>query len=232
MDGKGFDELARRLATGRSRRSVLRGFVGGGAALVAARTGATLAAPAGKFTICHWSADLGYYELISVSGNALAAHEAHGDIIYPDFTDPATCGDCNTQCGEGEICGEFGCETVETGCADVQLAGYPSNSLAYGVCVDDYLNIYVNADLITTATGCMAPISLGPLQPGDEIYLELGDYFPPCTLEPIQLICGDTGAVLQELNPAGHCSGSVCDNGTGDWGGYDICYSESFTVNF
>jgi hypothetical protein len=43
MDGRGFDDLVRRLATGRSRRSVLRGMIGGGAALVAARAGTTLA---------------------------------------------------------------------------------------------------------------------------------------------------------------------------------------------
>ena len=112
----------------------------------------------------------------------------------------------------------------------MQLAGYPGNSLAYGVCVDDYLHIYVNDGYVTTATGCMAPISLGPLQTGDEIYLELGDYFPPCTLEPIQLICGGTNTVLQELNPAGHCSGPVCQNGTDDWPGYGICYNPTFTV--
>ena len=88
MDGNGFDELTRRLATGRSRRSVLRGLVGGGAALVAAKTGVTLAAPEDKVTICHWSEDLGYYELISVSPNAVAAHDAHQhglDNVGPNF---------------------------------------------------------------------------------------------------------------------------------------------------
>ena len=70
----------------------------------------------------------------------------------------------------------------------------------------------------------------GPAQTGDEIYLELGDYFPPCTLEPIQLICGGTNTVLQELNPAGHCSGPVCQNGTDEWPGYGICYNPTFTV--
>jgi hypothetical protein len=258
MDGNGFDELTRRLATGQTRRSVLRGLVGGGAALVAARAGgAVIAAPQDKITICHWSEDLGYYELISVSENAVPAHTAHPrglDIIGPDFASIETCGDCNvacydvdlctpaaciegscnaySNCGEGEICGAEGCEAIVPSCADVQLAGYPGNSLAYGVCVDDYLDIYVNGGYVTTATGCMAPISLGPLQTGDEIYLELGDYFPPCTLEPIQLLCGDTGAVLQQLNAVGHCSGRVCGNGTDDWGGNGICYSEAFTVNF
>jgi hypothetical protein len=55
---------------------------------------------------------------------------------------------------------------------------------------------------------------------------------PPCTVEPFRLICGDTGAALQDLNPVGHCSGVVCGNGSDGWGGSAICYSESFTVNF
>jgi hypothetical protein len=303
MDGNGFDELTRRLATGRSRRSVLRGLIGGGAALVAARAGTSMTEAAGKVTICHWSPDLGAYQQISVSPSAVPVHQAHQngkDIISPDFTSAQTCGDCNTacasadacttaacvggacsatsactgyqtcggggvagQCGclptftvdncdgvtcgevpdgcgstvicgcaSGYVCGESGCEAIETSCSDVQLAGYPNNTEPYGVCVDDYLNIFVNGDYVTTAMGCAAPVSLGPLQTGDEISLELGDYYPPCTLEPIQLICGDTGAVLQELNPAGHCSGAICGNGSDDWGGYDICYSETFTVNF
>ncbi len=87
MDGLEFDAIVRRLATGQSRRSVLRGFLGG-VGLVAAKAGHTLAAPAPKVTICHWSEELGYYELISVSENAVPAHEAHQhgmDIINPDF---------------------------------------------------------------------------------------------------------------------------------------------------
>jgi hypothetical protein len=93
MDGKGFDDLTRRLVTQRSRRSVLRGLVGGSAALVAAKAGASLAAPEDKVTICHWSEDLGTFEPISVSGNAVDAHLAHGDQI----------------CGEGQVCTADGC---------------------------------------------------------------------------------------------------------------------------
>ena len=118
MDGNGFDELTRRLATGRTRRSVLRGLVGGGAALVAARTGASLAAPEDKTTICHWSEDLGYYEQISISLNGLHGHEGHGqDLLYPDFESNETCGNCNTACGEDEICGEAGCEPAPPVCS-------------------------------------------------------------------------------------------------------------------
>jgi hypothetical protein len=113
--------------------------VGGGAALVAARAGSSLAAPAPKVAICHWSEDLGYYELISVSANAVPAHRAHQhgmDIVPADLTSTNTCGDCNTvcepvdactpaacnggvcnstsNCGDGQVCGANGCETVSS----------------------------------------------------------------------------------------------------------------------
>jgi hypothetical protein len=103
MDGHGFDDLVRQLAPGRSRRSVLRGAIGGGVALAATKVSAGLAAPAEKVLICHWSEDLGYYKLISVSGNAVEAHRAqqHGmNIIGPDFTSDATCG-ANSSCVAG-----------------------------------------------------------------------------------------------------------------------------------
>ena len=37
-------------------------------------------------------------------------------------------------------------------------------------------------------------------------------------------------AALQELNPAGPCSGPVCKNGTDAWPGHSICYNPTFTV--
>jgi hypothetical protein len=227
MDGKGFDELTRRLATQRSRRSVLRGLAGGGAALVAARTGATLAAPEEKFSICHWSADLGYYELISVSGNALPAHEAHGDIIYPDFTDQATCGDCNTACGEDEICGEFGCETVFTGCFEAVLTGLDGGN---GVCVDDGLLVRVNGTQVfyQPTIFCQPEVPVGPLANGDTLSLEIHDFNPPCSIEPYQLVCKDTGAV-QVLDADGFCAGGICGGG---WTGFGICHNPSYTVAF
>ncbi len=43
MDGNNFDDLARKLATGTSRRNVLRGLIGGGAALVGMKASGTLA---------------------------------------------------------------------------------------------------------------------------------------------------------------------------------------------
>lgn len=95
MEERGFDALTRRLANGVSRRSILRGFIGGGAALTAARmTGPVSAAPAPKVTICHFSEDTGTFAPITISGNAVDAHLTnHGDRyqeVLASFTMSAT----------------------------------------------------------------------------------------------------------------------------------------------
>ncbi len=76
MDGNGFDDLTRRLATGRSRRSVLKGLIGGGAAVLATGAGSTLAKPSPdkKVTVCHYDASTGQYYEISIAKKALDKH--------------------------------------------------------------------------------------------------------------------------------------------------------------
>jgi Hint-domain len=105
MDGRGFDDLVRRLAARQSRRSVLRGVIGGGAALLASRSRRVLAAPAGKVDICHLDEE-GVYHLIPVNGNAVDAHLAHGDQL-PDACGP-NCACCildlQTGCLGNEEC--------------------------------------------------------------------------------------------------------------------------------
>lgn len=113
MDGKGFDAMARQLAAGRSRRSVLRGLIGGSAALVAGKAGSTLAAKEPKVTICHLGGD-GLFRPISVSSNALSAHLAHGDGQLGTDDHCSACGD---SCGEGTSCLEYVCvPDGPTGC--------------------------------------------------------------------------------------------------------------------
>ena len=53
MDGNNFDDLTRKLATGASRRSVLRGLLGGAAALGGLKATDALAAKMDQITICH-----------------------------------------------------------------------------------------------------------------------------------------------------------------------------------
>ena len=106
MDGKGFDDLTRKVAQGMSRRTMLRGLIGGGAAVVAARTGATLAAPAAKQDICHVEGN-GSFHLINVSVNALPAHEAHGDGYLGTNAHCSACGDA---CSEIDACTPARCD--------------------------------------------------------------------------------------------------------------------------
>jgi hypothetical protein len=213
LDKNGFDDLTRKVAQGVSRRTLLRGLIGGGAAaVVGVKATSTLAQNAGKVDICHALGN-GGYNLISVNMNALEAHLAHGDIAP-------------TECENGLSCGP--CSTI---CANAALVGYENNSLPFGICVDDRLTIYVNGAFLTEVVGCGPQVELGELQVGDEIRLTVGDDFPPCSLEPLQLVCLDT-AESQELVPEGFCRGVQCENGTDDWTGFGVCYDQTFNVTF
>jgi hypothetical protein len=150
MDGIKFDDLARRLARGHSRRAVLRGLVGGGAALVAARAGTMLADPADKVTVCHWDAALDAYVQLEVPPQAAAAHANHSeDLIDPDFTSDANCGDCNTVCvspetcgggGQPGVCGGVGGCTIDADCDDSDLCTTDSCDPLTGQCVHTPIN--------------------------------------------------------------------------------------------
>jgi hypothetical protein len=97
MDGRGFDDFVRRLATQRSRRSVLRGLVGGSVAVVATKTGSALAAD--KVTICHFPPENpANVQVISVGSAALPEHQAHGDFELIDCCVDSECSGLTDQC--------------------------------------------------------------------------------------------------------------------------------------
>jgi hypothetical protein len=113
MDGRGFDKLTRDLATGRTRRSVLRGLIGGGAAVLAAKAGTALADPEDNVLICHFTAsETNPYELISVAPEAAEARIAHGDLHAKCKSEefckcPIKCPELcerDNQCCDGFIC--------------------------------------------------------------------------------------------------------------------------------
>lgn len=79
MDTQKFDAIAKSLAAGKSRRSVIGGLFGGAFAM--AGLSRVAAAPMEKVDICHYDEETSSYHVINVSGNALNAHMAHGD--YP-----------------------------------------------------------------------------------------------------------------------------------------------------
>lgn len=78
MDSQRFDDLTRSLSSESTRRTLLRGLLGGAAALVGLHATAS-AAPRGKVDVCHYDADSGTYHRINVNENALQAHLNHGD---------------------------------------------------------------------------------------------------------------------------------------------------------
>lgn len=143
MDNQKFDGITKALATGTSRRSVVRGIFGG--ALAAAGLSRVNAAPMEKVVICHYDADTGLYHSISVSGNAYDAHVAHGDLLscgagYELNGETCTCEPIyfcevlNGPCGEGGRC----VEDVDTGllvCANDP--GYCEACSTASDCVDN-----------------------------------------------------------------------------------------------
>ena len=108
MDGNRFDDLARTLATGASRRSVLRGLTGSIVAVLAAARGVVPAGAAGgKTTVCHRTTSISNpWEQISVGAADLAIHRTHaGDAIAPNFAiDPNHCGRCGRVCPLDQVC--------------------------------------------------------------------------------------------------------------------------------
>jgi hypothetical protein len=110
LDDRGFDALTRTLATGRSRRSILRGLIGGSAALVAAKTGSALAAPAPKVDVCHWHEETGTYSVINISTNGWTnGHSGHEH----DYLRTDCCID--SDCPESDACTTHTCDTGTCG---------------------------------------------------------------------------------------------------------------------
>jgi hypothetical protein len=99
MDGTRFDHLTRSLATGATRRSLLRSLGAGTIAGTLSLFGAGQAvAKGGKVGICHLGFD-GTFKYIKVSASAIPDHTAHGDAIDPDFaTNLDHCGGCGQAC--------------------------------------------------------------------------------------------------------------------------------------
>lgn len=205
MDGTKFDALTKGLATGRTRRSVLRGLIGGGAAVVAVRAGTTLAGPADMVTICHFTGDPDNpYIIIEVSEKALPSHTEHGDFVYRgECCLDSECDDgnaCNTDTCNAGVCSNVlsvDCSSLNDSCNVGVCDGstglcYPSPSNEGGAC---------NADdsVCTDGDSC----SSGDCSPGPA----LDCFADACNTAACDPILGCSSSPTNE--------GGSCDDGTG-----------------
>ena len=158
MEGSRFDALTKGLARGTSRRKMLRGLIGGGAAVVAAKTGTTLAAkeegdnlpfPAGQSGEC--SAHRPWER-----GRSHVAN--HGDFVFNNCCVDNECpGD---QCNEG-VCNEGKCGLTpanEDGGCDDGEACTENDVCTGGVCAGR--NVPVDCGSASGVDGARVPPSV------------------------------------------------------------------------
>jgi hypothetical protein len=173
MDGPRFDQLARILGQGISRRQTIRGVGAGLAGVVAGGTllgrGAQ-AAPGGKVTICHFThSQTNPFEIITVSvASFQGQHQQHGDFAYGDCCVDSQCaipagvqcaaafcnrGTCDLRPTPGAPCDDgIACTVADTcGAAVDQCAGTPNDALCDdGIdCTDDVCNVFAGGCVST-----------------------------------------------------------------------------------
>lgn len=127
MEPTRFDELTRRLAAGASRRTVLRGLVGG----LAGSLGVTrvTTANADKVTICHHtSSPANPWVQQSIAAAAVPDRLAAGDTVLGTS---GSCRFCGDTCMASEVC------DPDTGCHEGVCTSYAFAGDA-GHCIDYY----------------------------------------------------------------------------------------------
>ena len=208
MDGHEFDAWTRRFATATSRRAVLRGLIGGGAAALASRSSTTLGA---KADICHRTGN-GSFELINVNTAALPDHEAHGDGYLG--TD-AHCSACGNACVAGQSCCAGSCVDL---LSDPGNCGGCGTVCESGSCLDGGCGC---ADGLTDCAGACVDTTSDPNHCGAcGAFCATGECFDS------QCYCGEVpcggcelgvcdGACVDTTSDPNHCGGCriVCESG-------------------
>src|SRR6478736_3948654 len=104
MDGSKFDNLARALGQGTSRRAMLRGLAGGVAGILAggALTHQSAGAAGRDLVICHATGDSSApYQTMTIPQTEMNQHARHGDFVRVECCTDSDCPDQSGECGQG-----------------------------------------------------------------------------------------------------------------------------------
>lgn len=190
MDGNRFDELTRAMHSGTTRRRALGLLSGGLVALISGRN--AKADPAAKVGICHVTESASNpYRYISVSGNAVAAHAAHGDAVNIDLqADVNNCGSC------GNVCGGDACNTPT--CLEGVCASEPVMCDDGNVCTDDSCDPEFGCQHVNNSASCTT-------EAGAEGTCDAGSCVPDISFD----ICESSASIcelVQACGPTGICA--------------------------
>jgi len=187
MDGSKFDNLARALGQGTSRRAMLRGLAGGVAGILAggALTHQSAGAAGRDLVICHATGDSSApYQTMTIPQTEMNQHARHGDFVRVECCTDSDCPDQSGECGQGS-CQSGYC--IQQPLAAGTTCGGGQSCLTSGVC-----------DGAFTCSGAGAPIVCAETE-------------NPCTTA----ICSEaSGCQEVPADDASICTTSTGDDGT------------------